>query len=156
MKEMREEQEKMSQKIAKYDASLNEDWRNRKAEREKLGFSLSRFSPASAFQLAAMDVSGTGISLKTNYEDQARAYSDIFNKFRAKKAAEAGNSIINLLGGVNKPKPIDVSEVPKFKFINPDLNEVFQSALIDIGILSFYIMIIMAGAFIAFIRYDVR
>ncbi len=154
--ENREEQEKLSQKIAEYDATLNEDWRNRKAEREKLGFSLSRFSPASSYQLAAMDVAGTGISLKTNYEDQARAYSGIFNKFRAKKAAEKGNNLINLVGGVNKREPIDVSEVPKFQFINPDFSQILQSIIIDVGILAFYILITITGSFIAFTRYDVR
>ena len=154
--EVRKEQEKISQKIGKYDATLTEDWRNRKAEREKLGFSLSRFSPASSYQLAAMDVAGTGINLKTNYEDQARAYSDIFNKFRAKKAAEKGNSMFNLLGEDNKRESLDISEVPKFQFINPDFSQILQSIIIDIGILAFYILITITGSFIAFTRYDVR
>ncbi len=156
MKEIREEQDNISQKIAKYDAYLNEDWRNRKAEREKLGFLLSRLSPASSFQLAAMDVAGTGISLKTGYEDQMRAYSDIFNKFTSKKAAEKGNSMFKLFGDDNKREPLDISEVPKFRFINPDLSHILQSAIIDVGILAFYILITIAGSFIAFVRYDVR
>lgn len=154
--EMREEQEKISRKIAKYDASLNEDWRNRKAEREKLGFSISRFSPASAYQLAAMELAGTGMSLKTSYEDQLRSYSDIFNKFRAKKAAEAGTNAFMLIGQENKQEPLDLSEVPKFKYVNTDITKIFQITMIDFGIISIYILIIMAGTFIAFIRYDVR
>ena len=155
IKEMREEQDKLSQKIAEYDAFLNEDWRNRKAEREKLGFSLSRFSPASAFQLAAMNITGTGLSLKTDYEDQMHTYSDVFNKFRSKKEAEDGNTPFSLLND-KKPEPLDLSEVPRFKFVNPELNKVLQYTIIDIGILAFYILIIIAGSFIAFIRYDVR
>ena len=146
------------QEIAKYDALLNEDWRNRKAEREKLGFSLSRFSPASAYQLAAMELAGTGISLKTSYEDQLRAYRDIFNKFRSKKMEESGGGAFIMMnrGGNNKPKPLDLSDVPKFALAKTDLNKVVQSTLIDIGILSIYILITLAGACIAFIRYDVR
>lgn len=155
IKEIREEQDRLSQKIAKYDAFLNEDWRNRKAEREKLGFALSRFSPASAFQLAAMDLAGTGMSLKTEYEDQMRSYSDLFNKFRSKKVAEAGNTAFSLLEN-DKPKPLDLSDVPKFEFIQADLNRVVQSTLIDIGIISIYILITLAGTCIAFVRYDVR
>lgn len=156
MAKMREEQNKLTQELAKYDAFLNEDWRNRKTEREKLGFLLSRFSPASAYQLAAMNLAGTGMKLKTDYEDQIRTYSDIFNKYRAKKEAEGGsNSFINLMDD-NKPKPLDISDMPRFAFVNPDLNSVLQSVFIDIGIISFYILMIIAGAFIAFIRYDVR
>jgi ABC-type transport system involved in multi-copper enzyme maturation permease subunit len=155
---MNEEQEKYLQKIAEYDAFLNEDWRNRKAVRERLGFSLSRFSPASAYQLAAMDLAGTGMNLKTDYEDQLRTYSDIFNKFRAKKIEETTGRIFvfNPMEERKKPEPLDLSEVPRFEFFNPDLNEVLQSTLIDIGIISIYVLIIIAGTCIAFIRYDVR
>lgn len=158
MGEMREKQEDISRKIAEYDASLNEDLRNRKAEREKLGFSISRFSPASAYQLAAMELAGTGLRLKTSYEDQLRSYSDIFNKFRSKKAAEAGSDAFMLIGPGNnsKPKPLDLSEVPKFKYANMDIAKIMQITLMDFGIISFYILIIIAGTFMAFIRYDVR
>jgi hypothetical protein len=149
-----EEQGKYQQKVAVYDATLNEDWRNRKAVREKLGFSLSRISPASAYQLAAMDLAETGMSLKTNYEDQIRAYSDVFNKFRSKKNAETDNSF-NLMSD-KKPEPLDLSEMPKFRYINPDLGKILQFTVIDTAILSGYIILIIAGTFIAFIRYDVR
>jgi ABC-type transport system involved in multi-copper enzyme maturation permease subunit len=155
---LNKEDEKYLQKIGEYDALLNEDWRNRKAVREKLGFSISRFSPGSAYQLAAMNLAGTGMSLKTDYEDQLRTYSDIFNNFRSKKVEEAGGRaiIINPLEEYKKPDPLDLSEMPKFEFANPDMNKIIQSVLIDIGIISIYILIIVTGAFIAFIRYDVR
>ncbi|MFC1495499.1 DUF3526 domain-containing protein [Thermodesulfobacteriota bacterium] len=156
IKKMREESDKRSQDLAKYDAFLNEDWRNRKAEREKLGFSLSRFSPASAYQLATMNLAGTGMNLKTDYEDQLRIYRDIFNKFRSKKEAEGGSSSYISMMEDNKPQPLDLSEMPKFQFINHELDKIFESTVIDIGIISLYILLIIAGAFIAFIRYDVR
>ncbi len=153
-KQFDEERDKHYQKIADYDATLNEDWRNRKAVREKFGFSLSRFSPASAYQLAAMDLAETGISLKTNYEDQIRAYSDVFNKFRSKKDSEAGNTF-DLMSD-KKPEPLDLSEMPKFKYINHDLSKILHFTVIDTAIISGYILLIIAMTFIAFIRYDVR
>jgi ABC-type transport system involved in multi-copper enzyme maturation permease subunit len=154
---LNEEEEKYLQKIAEYDAFLNEDWRNRKAVREKLGFSLSRFSPASAYQLAAMDLIGTGMNLKTNYEDQLRTYSDIFNNFRSKKIEETGGRVFVFNPLENKkPKPLDLSELPKFEFVNPDLSKILPFTVIDIAIISIYILFIIAGTFIAFIRYDVR
>ena len=42
-----------------------EDFRNRKAEQEGLAFAISRFSPASAYQLTVMNLAGTNIDLKT-------------------------------------------------------------------------------------------
>jgi hypothetical protein len=53
-------------------------------------------------------------------------------------------------------EPIDISEVPKFKYVNTDLSQVLQSTIIDIGVISLYILITMAGTFTVFIRYDVR
>lgn len=144
-----------NQEIDKYHISLNEEWRNRKVEQEMLGFSLSRFSPASAFQLATMELSGTGLSLKTEYEDQLQAYKEIFNTFIAKKEDKAGG-IFRQLSDEKNPENIDIREIPEFRFANRSLSQVMQITIIDIGILAFYILITIAGTFIAFIRYDVR
>jgi ABC-type transport system involved in multi-copper enzyme maturation permease subunit len=153
-KKYMDDQERISQEIAEYDAFLNEDWRNRKAHRVRLGFSLSRFSPASAYQLAAMELAGTGISLKTRYEDQLRAFWNIFDSFRTKKIKDSGGIFYNPMN--KKVEPLDFSEVPKFEFVKTDLNMVLQSTLIDIGLLCIYILIAIAGTVVAFLRYDVR
>jgi ABC-type transport system involved in multi-copper enzyme maturation permease subunit len=145
----------LNQEVDKYHVSLNEEWRNRKIEQERLGFSLSRFSPASAFQLAAMELSGTGLSIKTRYEDQLQAYKEIFNTFITKKEDKSGG-IFAQVSKDNKPENIDTKDIPQFIYINPDLKQVLQSTVIDITIISFYILITIAGTFIAFIRYDVR
>ncbi|MDM7919075.1 MAG: ABC transporter permease subunit [Methanosarcina sp.] len=148
---------KLSEERAAYDALLKEDWRNRKAVREKLGFSLSRFSPASAFQLAADNLAETGIDLKYEYEEQLRDYRDIFSKFRDKKDLEAKNDYEAYEAKLEgKAKPIDISEVPQFEFVSSDIDQLLQKTVIDMGILSFYILLAIAGSFIAFIRYDVR
>jgi hypothetical protein len=147
---------KLSQEKARYEALLDERWRNRKGEREKLGFSLSRFSPASAFQLTAMNLTETGINLKNNYEDQIRVYRDIFIEFRANKVAEERNDAYMAMMEGNKDKPLDLSEVPKFKYVNTDLSQVMQFTIIDIGIIVLYILVTIAGTLIAFFRYDVR
>ncbi|NLD37540.1 MAG: ABC transporter permease subunit [Desulfatiglans sp.] len=148
---------KLSEDRAAYDALLKEDWRNRKAVREKLGFSLSRFSPASAFQLAADNLAETGIDLKYKYEDQIRNYRDIFSRFRDKKDLEEKDDYQAYQARLEgKAKPIDISEVPQFEFSGSDIDQLLQKTVIDIGILSFYILLAVAGSFIAFLRYDVR
>jgi hypothetical protein len=148
---------KLSEDRAAYDALLKEDWRNRKAVREKLGFSLSRFSPASAFQLAADNLAETGIDLKYKYEEQLRDYRDIFSKFRDKKYLEEKDDYEAYQARLEgKAKPVDISEVPQFEFVSSDIGQLLQKIVIDMGILSFYTLLAIAGSFIAFIRYDVR
>ena len=143
------------QEIDKYYISLNEDWRNRKTALERMGFSISRFSPASAYQLASMQLAGTDLDLKNRYEDQLQAYKAGFYSFIAKKEDESGG-IFNTVSQDKKPEKIDTSEIPKFAFVMTDPGRVLKSTVIDIGIISFYILITIAGSFIAFLRYDVR
>lgn len=151
-----EKQAELMQEIDNYYTSLIEDWRNRKSELERFGFSLSRFSPASAYQLAAMSLAGTGLSLKSDYEDQLHDYKVIFSKFVYKKAEEERNvTPIGMTGGT-EPKNININEIPEFTYTHQELNLVLQTVVIDVGIISLYILITIAGAFVAFIRYDVR
>lgn len=150
-----EDRDQTMEEIRKYDALLNEDWRNRKAEREKLGFSLSRFSPASAYQLAVFDIAGTGLGLKTAYEDQLRNYRDIIINYRTKKEAEEGDQVITS-GSGRERKPLDISDMPRFKFTKAGIDKVILGSLMDIAILFIYTLLAITGTFIAFRRYDVR
>ena len=150
-----EERIRTTLEVDRYYMSLLEDWRNRKGELERLGYAMSRFSPASAFQLAAMNLAGTGLSLKSQYEDQLHDYKGVFNRFRAEKEIEseaknAGNS------GNGKKETIDITELPRFSFVEESISKKLTGTAIDIAILSFYILFAIAGAFISFNRYDVR
>ncbi len=127
--------EKLSQDLAAYDALLKEDWRNRKAVQENLGFSLSRISPASAFQLASVNLAETGISLKNTYEDQLRSYRDIFSRFKAQKE-QAEKDAYRVRIGLEDGNPIDISEVPQFRYESMDTRQVMRAVIIDVGVLS--------------------
>ena len=54
----------VEQRIEEYEVELLDDLRRRKAMQERLAFSLSRVSPASSYQLAAMNLAGTDVGLK--------------------------------------------------------------------------------------------
>ena len=76
--------------IDRQTAKFQEDMRNRKQAQVRLGLGLSRFSPASAFQLAAMQLAGTDIDMKTRYENAMQTYRQGFLAYREKKQQEAG------------------------------------------------------------------
>ena len=82
-------------------------------------------------------------NIKIGYEDQLRTYRELFNTFRSKKIEESGGGAFIMMGpgGRKPPKPLDLSDVPKFELAKTDLNKVLQSTLIDMGILSIYILI---------------
>jgi ABC-type transport system involved in multi-copper enzyme maturation permease subunit len=153
-------------KIEDYGLKLNEDLRNRKAEQERAGLILARFSPASAYQLAVMSLAGTDIGLKSRYEDAIQEYRTVFNAFVAKKVKESGNAggiriTVDSDKGFSFSAPrekgtIDVSEIPQFVPPARKFAEAVMPTAVDVGLIALYTVLALAGAMIAFLRYDVR
>jgi hypothetical protein len=152
--------------IDQQSVKFTEDMRNRKQEQVRLGLTLSRFSPASAFQLAAMQLAGTDVDLKTRYEDAMQSYRQIFNAYREKKERDSGGS-----GGIrirvdsdkgfsfSSPRDagtLDLSDMPLFSAPKSSLQEYVAPTFVDIGLLVVLGLSVFAGAFVAFLRYDVR
>ena len=110
--------------IEDYRARVHEDFRRKKMVQEKLAYQISRISPASSYQLAAMSLSSTGVELKRDYEDAMQEHRTHFNDYIAKKQKESG-----MMGGVmitidtdqgmnisqgREGGTLDVSDIPKF------------------------------------------
>jgi ABC-type transport system involved in multi-copper enzyme maturation permease subunit len=160
---MRKEVEK---EITENSIKLNEELRNKRIVQEKLSFSLSRFSPSSQFQLAAMNLAGTDITLKNRNEDVMQSYKKVFTDFIQKKQKESGETglfriTVDSKKGVSfddgrKQSSLDLSELPRFKDPEQSLSAVLSSIIIDIGLLILFTLISFIGAFIAFLRYDLR
>ncbi len=156
----------VQKEIDDFKAKLNADLQNRKRAQERLAFSLSRVSPASAFQLAAMDLVGTGVSLKTRYESAMSAYRDQFVQFVEQKQSEGGPSgaftiSIDTESGVKIGSPrdqgaLDVSQLPKFSAPAYSFADGLGATLVDLGLLALFTLAAFGAAFVAFLRYDVR
>jgi len=144
---------------------LREDLRNRKGEMERLGFVLSRFSPVSAYQLAAMNLAGTDISLKPRYEDALENYRTAFNAFKEKKQKEAGSSggiriEVDSESGIRidsgREMALDLDGMPEFTPSRPSLGQSLSAAVLDFGVMAFFSILSFAVAFVSFLRYDPR
>ncbi len=161
-----EKRDQMEAEIADHDRLLNEGLRNAKSEQENLAFILSRFSPASAYQLAAMNLAGTNTSIKKRYEDQMTAYKESFSKYvsekqrieREKRMEEArksgGGRRIMFMG--SGAEPVDASDMPRFTESKEPIAAVLGPSILDLGLLSLFTLLAFVGAFLAFLRYDVR
>lgn len=166
MQEDDQARSKVQQDIDEFSRRLLEDTRNRRQVQERMAFTLSRFSPASAYQLASMNLAGTNIDLKSRYEDEMNNYRDTFKQFVAKKREEAGDSGgiritissetgFDITRGRDKGT-LDVSDLPKFEERTMQNSEAISPTLIDFGLLAIYTILAFAGSFVAFLRYDVR
>jgi ABC-type transport system involved in multi-copper enzyme maturation permease subunit len=149
--------------IADYEAKLNADYRLRKAKQERMGLTLSRLSPSSAYQLASQTLAGTDLSLKTRYEDAMTAHrADVVEYASTRPEGQSGGRIAiaateeGLKFNVMKGAELDISGIPDFEGQRATLRNIASSLVIDSGLLALCILIAFGGAFIAFLRYDVR
>ena len=146
------------EEISEFSRKLDEELRNEKVAQEKLAFTLSRFSPASAYKLTAMNLADTGTSLKNEYEDAMKDYRATFTRFVDEKREEdrRANRGRRGPGSNDDDDPLDLSELPRFEAPEQSYSQSVQPTIIDLGILSVFSVLAFAGAFMAFIRYDVR
>ena len=145
---------------------LLKDAQNKKRVQERLALTISRISPVSSYQLAAMKLAFTDINMKVRYEESMRTYRDHFSKYILEKIAESGNR-----GGISLKadsergitvdfgrdgQTLDTSELPQYVAPTVKPTEALASSILDFGILSLFIILSFGGCFFAFLRYDLR
>lgn len=156
----------IQQEMAELSRKMNEDLQNRKVQQEKLGFALSRFSPTSSYQLAAMNLCGTDIGLKQRYVQAMENYKSQFTSFVDKKQQESGQPeglqvMINSESGLSVRTPdmkktIDISEMPEFNQPKQSFSKVINASMVDFGLIVLYTLIFFVLSIIYFVKYDVR
>lgn len=152
--------EERQRKLAELDARLTEERRNRQRWQQGLALGIARISPASAFSLAAAHLAGTSLDLPEYYLSQVNAYQERFAAFQKEKTGRSGGGIrlvIRMEGDEeDEPGPIDPAELPAFVFNPPPLGTVLRAGVFDLSLLAFFNLLFFSGAFMAFLRYDVR
>lgn len=113
---------------------------------------LSRISPASALTFGSMSLGKTGIHEHEHFLNSIKTYKTVFSKWAMyisvkNSKTESSNS--------NKEKP-DISELPQFEFKPESLRASFTRAIPDFLILILMSIVFFTGAFVSFLRYDVR
>lgn len=156
----------VTKEIEKYEETLLEDWENKQKVQQNLGFNLSCISPAATFQLAAMSLSYTDISLKTSYEEVLKDYRTSFNEYVEKKSENAGPGAGTIMITMDSEKgmdlkmgrdnAIDVSDRPKFIHPKTQLSEILPGVMTNMSILLLMIAALLSGAYFSFLRYDLR
>jgi ABC-type transport system involved in multi-copper enzyme maturation permease subunit len=156
--------------VDQYETRLREDFRQKKISQQQVAWGLSRLSPASAYQLAAMTLAETDTDSKRRNEDAMASFRNQFNEYADAKQAEAGVSpgiriaitmdsdgVSSLVVDADRDNTgLDVSDVPRFSPPHIGLAEAIAPTILDFGLIGFYILLTFAGAFAAFMRYDVR
>jgi ABC-type transport system involved in multi-copper enzyme maturation permease subunit len=145
------------EEIADYSRRLDEQLNNQKTEMQEVAFRLSRFSPSSSYQIAAMSLAGTNVDVKSRYERAMQDYHTAFTTFvNAKRNEERRQRQGRGRSGSDSDEPLDLSEMPRFQAPEYTFKEAVAPAIVDMGLLMLYSVLAFAGSFVAFLRYDVR
>ncbi len=149
-------------KMNKLSSRLDEQRTNEQRQQEIRAMGIARISPVTAYSLSVADLAGTSTRLKNRFLDEAIKYQDEFREFIKEKTGFSLGSGLRVTATFDdgseqqKPEPIDIGEMPAFTFANHGIKEAANRAVKDMGLLSIFNLLFFAGAFIAFVRYDVR
>lgn len=144
---------------------ITENARNKRTQLEKLALTLSRFSPASAYQLAVMNLSGTELEMYQRYQTAMKDFRDKYNAFIEKKQKESGGFggfriSFSSKGGFSfddgRGKSIETKDMPKFSYPKESVAAAIAPSIIDMAIIILLSLGAFAGAYISFLKYDLR
>jgi ABC-type transport system involved in multi-copper enzyme maturation permease subunit len=149
--------------ITEFNARLNEDRENRQREQEIMAINLARLSPATSMSLAMTTMAGTSIAMKNQFSDQAKLYQSTYRTFLESKRQAGSFSMgggieirVSTSSSAEPPKTIDPSELPVFSYEDVTMSSVLPIAFVDMGMLFGFNILFFVGAFVLFLRFDVR
>lgn len=137
-------------RIEEYTATLNEDFDKKRNKQHLLATGLSRISPASALTFAAMNLGRTGIDEHENFLNSIKTYKPEFAKW-----ANVYRQKMMTTPPDKREKP-DLSTMPVHTYTPETLQASFMRALPDFIIMLMMVVVFFAGAFVSFLKYDVR
>ena len=146
-------------KMETFAGRLNEERLNHQKVQERLAFSFARISPTASLALASAKMAGTSVDLKNRFFESARAYRETFNAFMKEKTGmNVGGRMIMFKSGDDEdtPDPIDPRELPAFRYRAASFGEAIADSAVDLGLLALFNLVFFTGAFIGFLRYDLR
>jgi len=143
-------QQQLTTKIDENNAALERDYQLRQKAQQNLAVNLSRISPASALTFGSMTLARTGVDEYDRFLASVRAYKPIYTKWVNSKM---GASINFQTGEQNK---IKLDDMPQHGLAPESLGKSLVRTLPDFVIMVLMIIGFFVGAYVSFLRYDVR
>ena len=135
-----ERQKELALRTIKEGDQLDEDYRNSINKLVKVSWGITGLSPAPAFTLLATDIMGTGVSEERRLKKEAQDYKDMVVQ------------MFFIDGTLTED-----SEPPKFHYQRSSVKEILAGGgLSNCVILILLNVLFFSGAYVAFLKYDVR
>ena len=144
-------QQDLTSQIDANNAALERDYQAKKRAQQNLAINLSRISPASALTFSTMSLARTGLDEHQRFLDSIRTYKPIFTKWANTKMM----SSINFETGGTTGKVV-LDDMPLHSFASESLSKSLARTIPDIVLMAVLIIVFFVGAYISFLKYDVR
>ena len=135
-------------------SGLIERNRNRFRQKARLAMGFSRISPVTSMSAAVADLARTGIAQDIHYRDVVRAYQvEYLNYYDTEKIDYWFRVYVPDKYG--KPE-VDLGTLPLFTYRSEPLSDTLGRIWFDLVLLAVMGVALFAGAYVRFLKYDVR
>ena len=152
--------------IDEYSVRLNEDYRNRTADQERSRVHVDASLACVGLSACGHEPRGNGHSPEVAVRRRDARIPDPLHAVRGKEAKESGSQggfriTVDSETGIKFSAPrdrgsLDLSDLPAFAPPSLSLGEAAAPVVLDAGVLVLSTLLAFAGAFVAFLRYDIR
>jgi len=146
-----EMQQDLTAQIDEKNAQIIDAYQSKRTGQQMLALNLSRISPASALTFAALSLGKTGIHEHERFLNSIKTYKPVFTKWVNAKLMAS----IDFNNPGQQPKPV-LDDMPQHEFVPMTLGESLSLALPDFIVMVLMIIVLFTGAFVSFLRYDIR
>jgi ABC-type transport system involved in multi-copper enzyme maturation permease subunit len=144
-------QQNATARIDEKNAKLEREYQSKRHSQQVLAMVLSRISPASSLAFGAMSIGKTGIQEHERFLNSIKSYKPVFTRWANAKMMQN----INFKNPAEQIKPV-ISDMPQHTFAPQSLRDSIVMALPDFVVLILMTLVFFTGAFVSFLRYDVR
>ena len=133
-------------------SQIEQEHQNEKQRQSAIAMNISRLSPVSCFMYAMSTLAGTGLMEEPAIKESARRFEEqmqdnVYAKVFTVKLKNSSSSSSNFEG--NNPPP-------QFQQSKRSFTDILKFIWLDMVLLCLFNMILFAGAYVAFLKYDVR
>jgi ABC-type transport system involved in multi-copper enzyme maturation permease subunit len=133
--------------------TLREDLRLKEKAQTKLAAVLSLISPLADFTYLATDLTSTGLRNQTHFDQLRKLWERTYWDYvQARTSAlQKRDPAVDWWN-----TPVDVGDMPRFQYKEEPLGVRIEGALPPLGILAGMALLVFDGAYVSFVKYDVR
>ena len=134
---------------------MNEEHLTQQIAQVKFARATTEISPVAISQHLLETFAGVGFERHLQFLENVKAYAQQFRTFIADsdRADSESLHIIGIRDGMSK-KPVNPKAIPKFED-TLSLSRDFNAAAVDLLLLTLFVIVLLSGAYLAFVRVEV-